>query len=128
MIAGFTGTRHGMSDKQFAQLREELMGLKITELHHGCCMGGDFQANYVARRLGLVTIGHPPDNDKYQAECIVDEMREPLPYIERNHNIVDTVKVLFVGPYTDEEVLRSGTWAIYRYAIARGTDVVLLTR
>ena len=115
MIAGFTGTRHGMSTQQFTQLRKHLQDMEITKLHHGCCVGGDYQANYIARRLGIPTVGHPPLDTKHQADCIIDEMRKRFPYLRRNYNIV-------------VEVLRSGTWATYRYAVKCGVAIVLLKR
>ncbi len=128
MIAGFTGTRHGMSRRQLLLLTMDLRALRITKLHHGCCVGGDDQANTIARELGIPTVGHPPAYRTLQAHCEVTEMRKRFPYIERNHNIVDEVEVLFVGPLTNVEVLRSGTWATYRYTVSCGMDIVLLTR
>lgn len=43
-------------------------------------------------------------------------MREPAPYIVRDHAIVDEVQFLIGCPRKDIEELRSGTWATIRYA------------
>ncbi len=128
MIAGFTGTRYGMNAWQREQLKKYFQQMGITELHQGMCIGGDEEANTIARDLGLRTVGHPPIQNKLRSECIVDQLHKPLPYMTRNHNIVDAVKILFVGPYTNLEVLRSGTWATYRYAVQCGIHTVILKR
>lgn len=43
MKLGFTGTRNGMSPAQRIKITEILSSLlsKITEFHHGCCVGAD---------------------------------------------------------------------------------------
>ncbi len=128
MIAGFTGTRKGMSEGQMAFLASELQRLKIKELHHGCCVGGDDEANTLARGLHIRTEGHPPTNKKLIAECVVDFMHPAEPYIERNHIIVDTCEVLFVGPRTNVEIIQSGTWATFRYAHYIERRIIMLER
>jgi len=126
--AGITATQEGMSAKQLAQLRVELQGFNV--LHHGDCVGGDAQADALGRELGMLIVIHPPDNDSKRAFCEQPEdvVHEPKPYLDRNHDIVDSSHELFAGPKTDIEELRSGTWATVRYARKTGKPVTLLER
>jgi hypothetical protein len=116
MIAAFTGTRKGATEAQLKTLRAMLIKQKVTTLHHGDCMGADEQAHLIAVELGLRTVAHPPTNPKLRAYCIADEVREPLPYITRNHNMVDESGILFATPWESYEIKRSGTWSTVRYA------------
>ena len=134
MKLGFTGTAKGMSARQLREFEVLIRG--AHELHHGDCVGADEQAHrltcFVARAVHIVV--HPPSDDKARAYCSPGpwqtsmEVVEPKPYIQRNHDIVDAVDLLVAAPYTDEEVLRSGTWATVRYARKVGTGVVILSR
>lgn len=128
MIAGFTGTQRGMSELQKADLETELKRLKITVLHHGVCIGADDEANTIARSLDIETEGHPPIKTARIASLDVTVMHPPEEYIERNHDIVDCVEILFVAPTGSTEILRSGTWATYRYARHVGRDIIMLKR
>lgn len=113
---GFTGTREGMTDQQKDKLILILDNYAIDQLHHGDCVGADEFAHNLAKNMGIFVVVHPPIDPRLRAWCVGDETREPLPYIERNHNIVDETGHLFVAPRTKEEQVRSGTWATYRYA------------
>jgi len=127
-IAGFTGTREGMSKKQQMDLAKRLRYHGIEEFHHGDCRGADEQAHLVAQILELKIVGHPPLIDNHRAFCIFDVEMLPLPYLERNRKIVDSVEILFVAPLTMHEELRSGTWATYRYAKKIGRRCEVLER
>lgn len=117
MKIGFTGTRIGLTKKQEEALTNLLMNNRLgTELHHGCCSGADNRANSIARSLSIRTIGHPPTDRKALSSCMVDEMREEAPYLERNRHIVDECSVLIGTPKEFKEVVRSGTWYTIRYA------------
>lgn len=113
---------------QLAQLTDVLLRQDITRLDHGVCIGADEQANDVAQRLGIETGGHPPLNQSKLADCECDIWFEPEEYLDRNHTIVDMCKLLIVAPLTNQEVLRSGTWATWRYACAQGREIVMLER
>lgn len=126
---GFTGTAEGMSDTQKAQFKKTLASLPVTEFHHGDCVGADAEANGIACELDINIIIHPPENGYKRAYCSgASEILPAKPYLERNHDIVDAVDVLFVAPKTNEEQRRSGTWATYRYAKKVGRNIVLLAR
>jgi len=128
MIAGFTGTRYEMSAEQKAFLESEFTRLNVTELHHGCCIGADEEANIMCRPLDIKTVGHPPIIMKAIAHCLVDYMHPPAAYMERNHAIVDACEILFVAPRTNNEELRSGTWATFRYADRIGQRIIMIER
>lgn len=117
---GFTGTRHGMSRKQKATVRELLSRLcrdqKVIWFRHGDCIGADAQAHEIARMLGYQVLIHPPDNDALRAFC--DDAFSVLParpYLDRNLRIVQHSHILLAAP-SGEEVQRSGTWETIRIA------------
>ena len=128
MIVGFTGTRQGMSSTQIRFLEEILVDLKVKELHHGCCVGADDQANSIARSLGIRTMGHPPLNKTQVADCEVDYTYEPRQYLDRNKDIVNAGSMLLVAPLERTEIPRSGTWSTYRYANRIGKSLIVLAR
>jgi hypothetical protein len=120
---GFTGTRGGMSEAQKAAVGLLLNTVLSddpgsgSEFHHGDCIGADADAHRIARERGMRIVLHPPSVDKLRAFCDYDESRDPRPYIERDHVLVDEVELLIATPGGFEEELRSGTWATVRYAI-----------
>jgi len=121
MNIGFTGTRKGLTayqkdviDKMFwVWSRLEPQEIKF---HHGGCVGADAQAHLIATKYGMTTVIHPPTNDKHQAYVVPDELRDPKPYLDRNHDIVDDSDLLIACPKSEVEIRRSGTWATVRYA------------
>jgi hypothetical protein len=133
---GFTGTREGMSPKQFDMLAEILSGLAHTfasdpcrpVLHHGDCAGADSEAHDLAAELGFWTIAHPPTNPKHRAFCAADEILPELPYLERDRAIVEVCDRLIAAPLTRDEQPRSGTWYTIRHAYSLGRPVTILER
>ena len=126
-VVGFTGTQEGMSYEQTNALRQALIG--ATELHHGDCIGADAQAHDIAREIGGIRIViHPPTDPSRRAFKRGDIIREPKPYLERNHDIVDESASLIAAPKSDVEELRSGTWATVRYARKMEKPVKMLLR
>lgn len=114
---GFTGTQRGMTDEQKARVDLLLAELAVdaAEFHHGDCVGADAEAHDLAENHCLDIVIHPPDNDKARAFCTGGEVREPKPYLDRNHDIVEETVVLIACPNGAEQ-MRSGTWATVRYA------------
>ncbi len=55
-----------------------------------------------------------------------DETRKPKPYLKRNHDIVDESDILIGFPSSEEERLRSGTWATVRYARKTGKRIYII--
>jgi hypothetical protein len=118
MHVGFTGTQQGMTAEQMQKVIELLIIHKPTHIHHGDCVGSDKQFHNICTRLdmGMMKIGHPPDNSWKRAFCDFDELWESKPYLVRNHDIVNESNIMYATPGEFEEVLRSGTWATIRYA------------
>jgi hypothetical protein len=120
MKLGFTGTQHGMTDKQKTAFRDFITARSITEFHHGDCIGADKDAHDIVRAMTKARIViHPPSNDAKRAFCKGDEILPAKPYIARNHDIVDASEHMIAAPQQAEEQLRSGTWATVRYARKR---------
>ncbi len=130
MIVGFTGTQFGMNHKQRTNLRSyfKKCASTITEFHHGDCVGADVEANDIARTFGIKTAGHPPIIPGKRAYSTCDIWFPAKQYLERNQDIVDICDTLIVAPRVNTELIRSGTWATYRDAIAIGRDIVMLER
>lgn len=114
---GFTGTRFGMSEKQFFTV----LGLMATEGglfhgavtgHHGDCVGADSQFHDICRRLEIRVIGHPPVDQEHRAFCRFDEERPLLTHMKRNRAIVAESQIMIATPYDPAEPgeLVGGTW------------------
>jgi len=130
---GFTGTRMGMTFNQRARLRE-ILGQCMADhsgavsFHHGDCIGADEQAHAIADELKLRIIVHPPEDPKYRAFCQGHVEEDPLPYLERNKNIVSRSYILIAAPKQNYEVARSGTWYTVRRAREQDLTVLILKR
>lgn len=126
-----------MSEKQYLLLDRFLREKRPSEFHHGDCIGADAQAHWNALVVPVFIIIHPPIDSKKRAfcfnktsypDCLIVRQRDPKPYLDRNHDIVDESDFLIVAPKTDQEETRSGTWATYRYAKKVGKPFLLLPR
>jgi hypothetical protein len=116
---GFTGTQAGMNDLQKRLLRETILTVRAEgpgEFHHGDCEGADAEAHDIAEALGFKTVIHPPSNPAKRAWKNGTTILTTLPYLDRNHAIVDATEILIATPKGNEEELRSGTWSTVRYA------------
>ncbi len=129
MKVGFTGTQRGMTDRQLSKVDSMLRALAVPspiyEFHHGDCIGADEQFHKAVNDPERTFI-HPPKDDSKRAWCYSHHTLKPKPYLERNHDIVDSVDVLIATPKTNHEELRSGTWATIRYAIKRSKKVIVI--
>lgn len=126
-VAGFTGTREGMSEGQMRTMTT-LLGhdLSVEELHHGECVGADTDANWLARASGIQTVGHPPLDQRFRSVCTVDEQREAKGYLERDRDIVDESSFLIATPKEATEQEKGGTWYTVRYARSQGRPVLIV--
>jgi hypothetical protein len=127
---GVTATQRGLTPYQKAELRRRVAALAArgpVTLHHGDCIGGDEEADSIARELGCRTVSHPPENPKKRAFCSCDEILPEQPYRRRNVDIVAAVSQMFACPKTADEHDRtetySGTWMTVRIARSRGVPV-----
>lgn len=129
MKVGFTGTREGMTDIQFAAFVFELPE-EIREFHQGCCIGADEQAalHVHTTEEGVSIIGYPSTLGSYVSEKALKccnklyATREPL---LRTKDIVDACELLIAAP-KGEETIRSGTWSTIRYARSKWRKVIVV--
>jgi hypothetical protein len=120
---GITATRNGMTMKQLRKLLSDARSLILKgheiEFHHGDCIGGDAEGDEIMRRLGAKIHIHPPESPKFRAYCAQpgDTVYPEKRYHDRDHDIVDTVDIMYGGPkdHNKEEFRGSGTWATIRY-------------
>jgi len=148
---GFTGTKNGMDALQKESLvtlfNQAVQENDEVEFHHGDCIGADAQA---ARLMDLVRrnlirvhgpnpscrvkiVCHPgyppnhPEETKYRAfTTFNDEVRDPKPFIARDHDIVDETDKLIAAPVSKTEETRSGTWTTVRYARKKNKPYVAI--
>jgi len=126
MKIGFTGTQEGMTQYQRNAVAE-ILALKKPEFGvHGDCIGADKDFHDLCVAQGIKIEIHPPDKDIKRAFCNADVIKKPLPYLLRNHNIVDAVDYMIATPKTSHEELRSGTWATIRYARKKNKRIIVL--
>lgn len=124
LLVGFTGTRRGLTEQQRAAVQDCLS--RFQWLHHGDCLGADWEAHNIATALGLQVHVHPPRDPVQRAFCSANAWSKPKDYIERNHDIVDATRELIATPAEMQEQLRSGTWATIRYARKQGRLVTII--
>lgn len=120
---GVTATRRGLTAQQLSSAAQSLQDMRdvaegLPTLRHGCCVGGDEQLHRLARLAGYRIVGHPPTDRRWMAEGLdCDLWMDPLPFLDRNHVIVDRCLSLWAFPGQVTELGRgSGTWATIRYA------------
>ena len=123
---GFTGTQSGMTREQLEMVAQLVVIIEGTEFHHGECIGSDFEAAGLAKSAGYKIIGHPPENISKRAYFDNDEEYGALPYLKRNHVIVDETEILIATPKSIVERIRSGTWATVRYARLKSKKVIIV--
>lgn len=127
MRLGFTGTQKGMTDAQRTTVQRLLSECSVPELHHGDCIGADADAHDIAMHLGIRVVVHPPTNPSKRAYVQgAVRVESEKPYLDRNHDIVDSTDVLLATPNAKYEVLLSGTWATIRYARKLGREIWLV--
>lgn len=133
MIAhlGVTATRNGLLLPQMGVAIKIFRALapQLEMLHHGDCIGGDAELHDLCRKVSnnLVHIhGHLPNDDSQRAFCKCDSYSDPLPYIKRNHVIVNVSQLIVAFPAEYTMRLRgSGTWATIRYAKLRKPLIIV---
>lgn len=122
MHIGFTGTRHGMSGRQFSRVTREVERLATGDVvaHHGLCVGADAEFHRLMRRFdGAEIDGHPgPDGHLRAQDVLCDWVHDPAPYMARNADIVAASHVMIAAPYEDTPQPRGGTWATIKMARA----------
>ena len=127
---GISGTRNGMSDPQRAWFVDALTIQPVTTwLHHGCCVGVDENAHWLAFELGIGSVGHPPTDTSLQMAMYDDsfqfiDLKEPKPYHDRNRDIVNETIELWAFPASRTQ--KGGTWYTINYAKQVGKPVIIV--
>lgn len=124
---GFTGTRHGMTDAQKQSLQWLLAGYRRPAwLHHGLCDGADAQAHEIALAMDMQIEGHPPTDTRLMAHLEgFAKLRDPLPYLKRNAEIVQASSDVIGAPF-EGRPSTGGTWSTIRYARSLGRRVTII--
>jgi hypothetical protein len=122
---GITGTREGMTLEQKESLFDFFALGTLLKLHHGCCVGVDEEAHWLAYGFDIPCVGHRPANPAFEMPVAdgalgFEELREPKSYLARNRDIVEESEYLIVIPKESERKPKnsrgSGTWYTYWYA------------
>lgn len=132
---GFTGNRHGITQKQSQDILSVLNKYDNIIVSHGDCVGSDTDFHKLCveyKKLNKdksVTIHiYPPTNPSMRGfntdgEPIIMPER---PYLERNLLIVNNSSMLIACPVDkNREELRSGTWSTIRQAKKRGIHTLI---
>ena len=129
---GFTGTQVGMNNSQkdtfLSIVKYFIKHNKISNYHHGDCVGADKDSHEIISNLVGINIWiHPPIIETKRAFCKpYHHMHEQKDYIARNHDIVNSSCLMIATPKEKEEQLRSGTWATIRYATKKKIPVIII--
>lgn len=97
-------------------------------LHHGLCVGVDYEAHLIARELGGKIHGYPPKDQYHMAPLLADcdILEKPEPFLVRDEKIVYNCEQLIAIPRRYSQELRSGTWATVRRAWKIGRPVMII--
>ena len=128
MKVGFTGTRTGLNSKQKSDIINFIKNNDIKEVHHGGCIGADKEFNDICISFGIKIIVHLGTsnnttviNNTYNNITIL----QPKPYLDRNKDIVDSSDLLIACPFSNQEIIRSGTWSTVRYARKKNKNIII---
>ena len=125
---GFTGTRHGMTEKQKSSFRELIGKLRPCRFSHGDCIGADSDAHDIVRETlkdCYISLFPPIYSDK-RAFKEADFTFEKDEYLARNRKIVDNSAIMVAAPGENTEQLRSGTWSTVRYARKKNRNIRII--
>lgn len=128
MELGFTGTRGALTQAQAETLCKALWYYRkyCAVMHNGDCIGADaYAADYWTRCGGKIWL-HPPTARGKRAFIACAVQSKPLPYLQRNMQIVLHADVVLAAPKENSEITHSGTWATIRYARAAGKQLSII--
>lgn len=117
-LAGFTGTRQGMTEAQKATVERLLeKDLRLTRVHHGSAIGADAEFHEIAGKVGIEVTLHLSDRPDQTADCKgAVKVHAPLTPLARNRCIVAMTEYMIAAPAESLEQRRGGTWSTIRYA------------
>lgn len=127
MSVGFTGTQQGMSPTQKQVIRQLLVNLKPSVVHHGDCIGSDAEFHDICLDLNIPIEIHPPLQRSKRTFCkgaVI--IHPPKEYLPRDVDIVLSSKILIATPKSTLEEIRSGTWYTVRQARKYDRDIYII--
>ena len=129
---GFTGTRQGMTQEQKTAVRDLLLQLRPTTVHHGDCIGADQEFHDLVRYYltGTIIEAHPMEPATYRAYCKADVIHPAAAPLARNQVIVKQSDTMIATPAEacKPACLRGkGTWATINYTQKQGKRLFLLS-
>lgn len=128
----FTGTVDGMTSEQKRTVRKALK--RAEHLYHGSAVGADHEAAriWLDDLHGLISrlTAYPSDLAGMVATTPAGHTLPPAPPLKRNKQMVDDAiargqPLVIAAPKTMQEVLRSGTWSVIRYARKKKVPVFI---
>lgn len=129
MILGFTGTRHGMTERQRNAVSAYLDKYRPTEVHSGDRKGADNEfldaALICNGNSPPRTHGHPCDITEWRAGRRYDHLYPVKKPLARNRDIVEASDQLLAAPRTFKREPHSGTWATIEMAREAKKTVVI---
>ncbi len=141
MRLGFTGTRDGLTEKQYNTLVRCIRAREGETINsdfffsgkprmwdtllHGDCIGADLEAHNIAVVARIPINVYPPTDNKHRVFCDGEWTAQPQSYLDRNKAIVNRSDALIACPKGPEE-LRSGTWSTVRYARKQKKTVYII--
>lgn len=129
MHLGITGSRKGMTEKQFDVIKKLVKegNSIISHFHHGDCIGVDVQTAILIEHYlpDVWIVCHPPDKVNTRGFGPYHEIYSPKPYLVRDQAIVNLSKYLWAVP-DKPECVRSGTWATVRMARKKGIPITIV--
>ena len=129
IAAGFIGDTRGMTDPQLEELEKFLKQVKppVLFLHHRMRPGADVQANIIARKLEIMTVGHPLVGHGRQASDLALDYRQQERFDPaRTRDMLKLVKYVICAPFARYESRKDQTWRIARECFNQGKPVVLI--
>jgi predicted Rossmann fold nucleotide-binding protein DprA/Smf involved in DNA uptake len=135
MILGFTGTRDIVTGAQlrwlYGFLDDSVSEGEIEAVHHGACVGADFEMHTACLERGIAVVVHPPIKTAFLAvECIKQGLSGVTvlpaePYLNRDRAIVGASSALVALP-SKVESAGGGTWYTVNYAARLGKPAVIV--
>ena len=128
---GFTGTSSGLTGPQTTALISLIGALPMdVEAHHGDCVEADATFDRLCAEACIMRHAHPGHgrngSSPKRAYCEAEDIRESLPYLTRNRNIVACSDMLIACPRGPERQRGSGTWYTIRRAAEKGIQITIV--
>lgn len=119
-IAGFSGTRNGMTPQQKVSFNALMVAAKPSALHHGACVGADLDAvrlfcaafpdSAVIAWPGVSATSKPGQNVRsVEAVALSGTVEPERTYRRRNEKIVEAADMLYAAPPCRPLPPRGGT-------------------